>query len=119
MFRENGTTVFLEWKPEPGVTHTANAYPSPPLISTESTRIQLILLYNIVYNVSIIATLHGMEWEPNPNGVECKGKSTIASYPGLLILFNHEKARPGYETKGLFTNYSMTLSLDLLLLVSH
>ena len=59
------------------------------------------------------------EWEPNPNGVECKGKSTIASYPGLLMLFNHEKAWPGYETKGLFTNYSMTLSLDLLLLVSH
>ena len=52
-------TVTLEWKGEAGVTYTANIFPATdaPLIFVESARLQLNLSYNIVYNVSITATL--------------------------------------------------------------
>ena len=59
IFTVNSVNVFLEWKEEPGVTYTANASPSASLMFIGNAGLQLTLLYNIVYNVNITATLCG------------------------------------------------------------
>ena len=62
-FSADSVAIDLEWKEEPGVTYTTDIIPQAPSISTESARLQLMLSYNRIYNVTITATLCGQNSE--------------------------------------------------------
>ena len=64
-FSADSVAVDLEWKEESGVTYTTNIIPQAPSTSTGSSRLQLMLSYNRVYNVTITATLCGQNYGEN------------------------------------------------------
>ena len=59
VFMANAITVTLEWEKEAGVTYNASIYPAAQisLIFTENARLHLALSYNVLYSVTITATL--------------------------------------------------------------
>ena len=61
VFMANAITVTLEWEQDAGVTYNASIYPNTqvPLTLTENARLQLALSYNVLYSVTITATLCG------------------------------------------------------------
>ena len=59
-FGMDGVTVILEWSQENnGTSHNVSVVPLVAIWSTGSTRVQLTVLYNTLYNVSVVATLCG------------------------------------------------------------
>ena len=48
-------TVIVEWSEEQGVTYNITIVPMVPIIFTGSTSVQLIVSYNIEYNVTLEA----------------------------------------------------------------
>jgi hypothetical protein len=59
-FGTDSFTVTLEWFQFSGETYSVAIVPeSVHLISTMSTSVQLVMLYNTQYNVTVIATLCG------------------------------------------------------------
>ena len=56
----DNVTVTLEWPQFSGETYTVATVPEPVNVSfTGSTSVQLVLLYNTEYNVTVTATLCG------------------------------------------------------------
>jgi hypothetical protein len=59
-FGADNFTVSLEWSQFSGETYSVATVPeSVYLISTMSTSVQLVMLYNTQYNVTVTATLCG------------------------------------------------------------
>jgi hypothetical protein len=59
-FGADNFTVTLEWSQFSGETYSVATVPeSVHLISTMSTSVQLVMLYNTQYNVTVTATLCG------------------------------------------------------------
>ena len=51
----DSVTVTVEWTQNVGITYTAKVLPMVPLISVGETNRRLIILYNTVYNFSVVA----------------------------------------------------------------
>ena len=74
-FGNNNVTVTLEWSQFSGETYTVAAIPEAVNVSfTGSTSVQLVLLYDTEYNVTVTATLCGDSNATN--------SSTISYYYG-------------------------------------
>ena len=74
-FGNNSVTVTLEWSQFSGETYTVATVPDPVSVSfTGSTSVQLVLLYNTEYNVTVTATLCGYSNSTN--------SSTLSYYYG-------------------------------------
>ena len=58
-FGINSVTATLEWTQENDVTYNVSIFPLVTVETSEGSSVQLTLLYNIHYNVSIVATRCG------------------------------------------------------------
>ena len=57
-FGTESVTVILDWTSEhPGASYNVSVVPQVPIMYTGNTRAQLNVLYNTLYDVSIVATL--------------------------------------------------------------
>ena len=52
-------TVTLEWAQEAGVSYNVSVTPQVNVEFLDSTLVQVVVAYNVVYNVSIVSTLCG------------------------------------------------------------
>ena len=58
-FGMENVTVTLDWKPEMGMSYNVIINPNVPVKFVENTSIQLVVSYNTLYNVSVVATSCG------------------------------------------------------------
>ena len=58
-FQINFVVITLEWTAENGVSYFVSVNPETAINYTGKSSTQLVLLYNIKYNVSVVASLCG------------------------------------------------------------
>ena len=58
-FGTENVTVTLEWAKEAGVSYNVSVTPQVNVEYLDSTLVQVVVAYNVVYNVSIVSTLCG------------------------------------------------------------
>ena len=73
----DSVTVILEWVQENGTSYNVSVVPQASIRFTRSTSIQLTVLYNVLYNVSIVASLCGQ----NTTGI------SVLSYGELVAIY--------------------------------
>ncbi len=56
-FGMENVTITLDWNPGMSTSYDVTVEPSIPVKFMESTSIQLVVSYNTMYNVSVVATL--------------------------------------------------------------
>jgi hypothetical protein len=88
-FGNDNFTVTLEWYQFSGETYSVAIAPEPVSTSfTGSTSVQLVMLYDTPYNVTITATLCGNRNTTNYTTLYYYYCKKIATYVLLLCLMN-------------------------------